>query len=82
MSELHIGDRILMEFGPYNAVCTVVEITLRGAVLKLSDIATLEPARTRNVTSKDGTVLSAAPYTFLGRAHWRSTDVLPAKDGL
>lgn len=67
---LNIGDKIVVDFGPYLASATVVNVTDRGAVLEYADDAKLHTAMLREVTAPDGTVLAAEGFGFVGKAHF------------
>lgn len=71
------GDKVRLTFGPYDAVCTVIEIKDAGAVLECPPTAQLTDDDRWTMLAPNGETLTDKPgTTFLGRAHWPAAEVV------
>ena len=72
-ADLHVGDRVAEQFGPYRAYGTVVEIQDHGAVIEYDFNAVLV-GFPDVLAAPNGTVLTTdRAHGFIGKAHWAGT---------
>lgn len=73
-NDLQVGDTVRLQFGPFAATGDVVGVDEHGARVLVKDNAQLVGYHYRQ-RAPDSTPLTEGPNeTFIGRAHWASTE--------